>query len=799
MCGNFLNSNFSLKQLRKQKEYDIVKTEKGKELRKVKKQAEEQKKEIQKKLEQLKLNFGNDIPSIFQLDRKIRYKALKGYDNTNYKVYHFVDIRDIEIYLTQGSRLEEADKKYKSAMPLICYLQPDKEEFLEQHMEFLRMVKEADLDKIKEVEKEQKKFQKQIPFEVRYQDNFIWEIYYSEVDHKYFMMFSTQEKQTEAFFYLIKKQIELQKSKKKEMIYVPINNLDYTSGLLKKSEIADLENYLWYFTKSWPFIYEIKEKDNTTNIQIVGKVPIYQKVKSIYKIKLDTKEEAQKQFKLIKALFILESNTEEEYPFQTGIGEDGGLNFCYNHNKITYEGLAEFIKNEIEKKKQKKEEIDKQSLLETEKWLLLRQVVQKQNLEYMAKEKQIVTFLECKKTFFGKISYFFKSKKKKGMPENQKQEKLETEKIENKEIELEEKEFYTIEDLIKVCQVVEAKQKQLKNRQMDIKALENKKENLERKIKNATLYINEIESHKKSIFDFWKFTNKDEVPLLLEGEQEEEKEKKHRIQKVFSYEEEIEEVGKKIDRKQRTIFSKKECDAIFAIKQDKDAFNIVRKAKRLKKDETYLAKSLKEKQEQYKEEFETMQEKDFDIFGSVVEDKTKIKVLNNQKHREIAKDKFKTLDIHMETTKEEYEDNIKHYEILLEEAYGKMTCPYDMSAYQVSQKPVEHNNWEIFNLNAKQVIETWKGKEDKIILNRINIKENMPIIFYSNIMFYENLNQTLPEGMDVETEVLIDLTKYEMKLVGRKDISKNFLEDEFTAKVKTIEVYEYDIQRKEQS
>lgn len=763
----------------------------------MKNQAKEQEKEIQKKLQQLKLDLKKDIPSIFQIERKVKYKPLKGYDNTSYKVYHFIDVRDIEIYLTQGSRLEDTEKKYKLAMPLITYLQPDKEEFLENHIEFLRMVKELDMDKVKEVEKEQKKFQKQIPFEVRYQDNFIWEIYYSEIDHKYFMMFSTQEKQTEALFYLIKKQIELQKSKKTEMIYVPVNHLDYISGILKKPEIADLENYLWYFTKSWPFIYEVKEKDKTNSIQIVGKVQVYNRVKSIYKMKLTTKEEAQKQFKLIKALFILASNAEEEYPFQTGINEDGGLNFYLNHNQITYEGLAEFIRNEIEKKKQKIEDIAKQIILETERWLLLKETVQKQNLEYMAKEKQIVTYLECKKTFFGKISYFFKSKKKKKEQEKQEIEKSENQEMKIDHIELEEKELYTIEDLIKVCQSLEQKEKGLKNKQMDIKALENKKENLERKIKNATLYINEIESHKKSIFDFWKFTNKDEVPLLLQGEEAEAQENRNKIKKVFVYENEIEEVGKKIDAKQRRLFSQKECDAVFAIKQDIEAFRILRKTKRLKKEETYLSKSLKEKQEEYKEAFETLQEKDFDIFGSVVEDKTKIKVLNNQKHREIAKDKFKVLDLHLDTTKEEYEENIKHYETLLEEAYGKMVAPYDMPIYQISQKTIENETWAIFDMNVKEVVESWNGKEDTFVLNQINLKENMPVIFYSNIMFYENLNQTLPEGMDVKTEVLIDLEKYEMKLVGRKDVSKNFLEDEFTAKVKTIQVYEYELQRKE--
>ena len=48
---------------------------------------------------------------------------------------------------------------------------------------------------------------------------------------------------------------------------------------------------------------------------------------------------------------------------------------------------------------------------------LLKETVEKQNIEYIAKEKQIVTYLECKKTFFGKVSYFFKYKKKKPEPQ----------------------------------------------------------------------------------------------------------------------------------------------------------------------------------------------------------------------------------------------------------------------------------------------------------------------------------------------------------------------------------------------
>ena len=56
---------------------------------------------------------------------------------------------------------------------------------------------------------------------------------------------------------------------------------------------------------------------------------------------------------------------------------------------------------------------------------------------------------------------------------------------------------------------------------LDINAMELKITNLTKKIENAELYINEIEKHKKSIFEFWKFTNKDEISTLTQGEQEE--------------------------------------------------------------------------------------------------------------------------------------------------------------------------------------------------------------------------------------------------------------------------------------
>ena len=65
---------------------------------------------------------------------------------------------------------------------------------------------------------------------------------------------------------------------------------------------------------------------------------------------------------------------------------------------------------------------------------------------------------------------------------------------------------------------------------LDINAIKIRIENLLRKIENAKKYIEEIEKHQKSIFDFWKFTNKDKIEELPEPG-----EKGKRIKKVFNY------------------------------------------------------------------------------------------------------------------------------------------------------------------------------------------------------------------------------------------------------------------------
>ena len=90
---------------------------------------------------------------------------------------------------------------------------------------------------------------------------------------------------------------------------------------------------------------------------------------------------------------------------------NGGIEFNINQKKVIYEILPSFIKEEYLKAEEKKIEIiDRTGELEKELDNLQKKST-KLEREYLEKEKEIAIFLEYKKTFFGRVKYFFKYKK----------------------------------------------------------------------------------------------------------------------------------------------------------------------------------------------------------------------------------------------------------------------------------------------------------------------------------------------------------------------------------------------------
>lgn len=747
------------------------------------------------------------VPEFLKEFEPLNYRVPKVYDETTYKVYKYVKVRNIEILITPKDRLDELSERYKLASPLFTYMKPETNEDIEKYAYFLKMINQTRISDIENIEKEQKEFEKEIPFDVKFSNNFKWQIFYSDYADKYFMLASTNETDNSPMFYLLKRKMEENKSrsKKEGTIFIPISNEEYSEVILKKSEIEDLENYLWYFTKNWPSIYEVTDQDGNTFLQIVGDTIIYDKMTSQYRIVLKDKKDAMKKYKLIKALFILAYDLPNEYKFQVKISEDGGIDFYYKDTKIEYDTLAEFLKNEaITKIKENDSMKNATKEIKADIKDLQKQEEEKKQ-EYLRKEREIVTFLECKKTFVGRIKYFFKGKKsKKGQEDNEhsaNKERLKeilNQDKENsthyKEEELETRN-YTVEDIIKIGKELEDNRKENKNAKLDLKALQNRVENLERKIKNATEYLNEIDEHKKSIFEFWKYANKDEAKMLAEGEEKEENVNKQTLKKTFDYEEDIESLASKIDIQQREKLTHQEQDALFASNFVLDGINIVSKTKLLKSDENKLENLLEELKNDYKKDIDKIEEKDFDIFGNVSEDKTKIKTLKNNKHRESEKDKYKVLNVNLNTEMDTFIEKLKELRRILIEESEKIEVPYDISLYKASNEKIDPEGFDKFSINPFETLNNLEkiASSKETYLYKINIPENTKLVFYSNITFFENNNQTLPLGMDISQEGLINMDLYDLELKDKDEFNINIAKDEFNCFVKKVKVYEYNL------
>ena len=762
---------------------------------------------LENNLEYIGLNLSK-APNFLKQYESLNFRPSKSYDETVYKVYKYINIKEIQILITPCDRLTDIKERYKLASPIVEYLDSKSEDNIEKFATFLKMVSTMKKDRIEEIAKEQEMLNEKIPYEVKYPNNYIWQIYYSDVAKKYFMLVPTNEQDNNALFYLLKEQIANVRARKPRFIFAPVSHLEYSGAFLTKSEIADIENYLWYFTKEWPNIYEVYDKQGEMFLKIIGVTNIYEKMQSTYSITLDTKKKATELYKLLKAMFILATGAKEEYHFITKINQDGEIEFWNNNTKIEYEKLSEFIKLEYLDK------IDKVKYEQKERKELKRKVdkfkivIEDLTQEYLLKQRQIATFLECKKSFFGRVRYFFKKKKDDQIEKKPvKQPRTDEEKDNSLNELFELKEQYTIEDLISICTKLEELKKENTNLELDLNAIETKEEILSKKVDNAELYIKEIDKHKKSIFEFWKFTKKDEVATLNEGEGEEGTEKV-KMKKYFDYIEDLEKLGQKMDELQRRKLSKNETDALFAIRQvpesfrelekeketsvevyeQKDAEEVKKKSKKI----SPLEKDLEQLKEEYEKDIEVINAKDFDIFGNLVEDKTKVKSINNVKHREIEKDKYKVLNINMDTDIKLYVENLESYLSLIKEALNKIQSPYDMSVYCInSKKGIEGIN--IFDINPETALKNeLDSKKSKIILCRINIKENTPAVFYTNIMFYDNFNKTLPVGMNLSTEVLVDVNKLKLDFKGEETFYINHKENEFDFTTKEVKLYEYE-------
>ena len=765
----------------------------------------ENKNSIREKLKYLGLDLEN-IPTELKSHKPLEYRITKFYEEKQYKQYRYIPIKDIQILLSPTNRLDDIEEKYKKSSPLEDYLDNKKEKNILKYATFLNMLKSFDVDDVEKISEEQTKLSKKIPFKVKYEHNYLWQIYYSENTDQYFMLVPTEDADYSTFFYLLKKKIEKNRAEK---IFVPVRNIEYSNQYLKKEDFGDIENYLWLFTKDWPLVYEVYDKSNKLTIEIVGETEVYQKIKTCYKKTLKNKEEANKFYKLLKAMFILQTELPHYFFFTTNISKTGEIEFYLENEKIEYDDIAEWLTDEYHIGEDKQKVAEDLIAENKEKLEKLKTKIAMQEIEYLAKEKQISTFLECKKTFFGKFKYYFKYSKKNNKNKIKQNLKLPDEKIKNEPI-IEEKETntkkkrkknYNIEELIELYRIIEEKEIELKNIVMDLNSLKLKNKNMQKKIENATAFIEEIDSHKKSIFEFWKYSNKDEMATLPEGEAEEVNIIK-KITKVFDYEQDFEKFGKTMDKMQRKLLNKEETDSIYII-----STNILKLLNKIKINDFTpkdIETSLKEIKKEAVTEKILSDSEEFDIFGGMHKDSTKVSKINNKKHRELPKDKYNILEISKNTKQISYKLSLERVINSVKGAITKPVVPENISIYKaIPDEKIDDRMINIFNINPeKEMEENTNSQSKRINFYKFNIKEGTNAIAFTNCIFYDNQNKTLPVGQDLSTKIMIDINKLNISLKNKNvfriiDFEDN--KDDFSkTDIKTVTVYEYDTEFKKQ-
>ena len=193
---------------------------------------------------------------------------------------------------------------------------------------------------------------------------------------------------------------------------------------------------------------------------------------------------------------------------------------------------------------------------------------------------------------------------------------------------------------------------------------------------------------------------------------------------------------------------------------------------------------------------------EFDIFGGMLQDNTKVSKIKNKKHREMPKDKYNILEISKTTKQIGFKMALENVINNVKEAINKVVVPEDVPVYKaIIGDKLDEKQVNIFNINPEnEMKQAILEPANKINFYKINLPEGANAISYTNCIFYDNQNRTLPEGQDLSTNILIDITKLDLKLSNKtkfKIVEMEEPNDDFSGiNIKNVNVFEFDAEVK---
>ena len=282
------------------------------------------------------------------------------------------------------------------------------------------------------------------------------------------------------------------------------------------------------------------------------------------------------------------------------------------------------------------------------------------------------------------------------------------------------------------------------------------------------------------------------------GDDSDRDDNKKALKRAFELETDMEDLGAKVDTLQRKKLSREELDSVYIA--NTEVLPLLNMLRVNDLNQKALEDCLLRLKDEFNENRLLIEEETFDIFGNVSDDNTKLKYIGSRGHRENNRSKFKILNVNKKIDVFDFTEKLQSIITFIEGAIPKAKAEYDFSLYKVCQitETVNENAFEVYNLDVEKALSEYKDNgEGALNLIKLNYKEELPLLYYSNIMFYDNSNQTLPIGMDESTSVLIDAKRLEFNLVSKNKFKTNnyFAESNnlILPKTKDIFVYEYDV------
>ena len=117
---------------------------------------------IEKNMKYIGLNL-DKLPTFLKQHESLNFRPSKSYDDTVYKVYKYINIKEIEILISPSDRLMDLKERYSLSSPIVEYLDSNKKENIEKFANFLKMLTTLKEDRIEEIAKEQEELNEKIP------------------------------------------------------------------------------------------------------------------------------------------------------------------------------------------------------------------------------------------------------------------------------------------------------------------------------------------------------------------------------------------------------------------------------------------------------------------------------------------------------------------------------------------------------------------------------------------------------------------------------------------------------------